>query len=411
MHRTVCFARTRRPSAPSVLSRFLQSSSRNRWCQKGLSNASSFINKQSGPTFRSLPSSGSPLFGRAFSASASRETEVEAKSLDSFETTPLGSLGKDLLDGLDVYSVPSEEDGHPLAVYGINSENPIQISDDPDVRPILLLHGRTWSSVPVYHLLGGPKRAADGVESRSLLEALLDSGLTPYCMDFRSFGGTHPDASGFVEPYRCVHDAESVLNWIAATHGIDKTPGAEKPALMGWSQGALVAQLAAQVAHPALCKLILYGSIYDPMVRYPREPLYTLNKPNRTIIENTFEMAVEDFTIEGTISSCVAKEFAEAALTSDPIKAVWRSLYQFNNIDPARVRCPTLLVGGDQDPYAPLHVQQELFSNLGRGFDRTWSILAESDHAAHLLEGRHRLINLVSSFVKNGKRAELEDRY
>ena len=107
----------------------------------------------------------------------------------------------------------------------------------------------------------------------------------------------------------------------------------------------------------------------------------------------------------------VAKEFADAALTSDPIKAVWRSLYQFNNIDPARVRCPTLLVAGDQDPYAPLHVQQELFSNLGRGFDRTWSILAESDHAAHLLEGRHRLISLVSSFVRNGKRAELVDRY
>lgn len=232
-------------------------------------------------------------------------------------------------------------------------------------------------------------------------------------MDFRGFGGTHHDETGFVEPSRCVHDAETVLHWISERHGLNVATEAEKqkPALLGWSQGALVAQLAAQVANPSLSKLILYGSIYDPMVRYPREPLYTLNKPNRTVIENTFEGAVEDFTIEGTISSCVAKEFADAALTSDPIKAVWRSLYQFNNIDPARVRCPTLSIAGDQDPYAPLHVQQELFTNLGRGFDRTWSILSEADHAAHLLEGRHRLICSVASFVKNGKHAKLEDRY
>jgi len=329
----------------------------------------------------------------------------------TFNTTPLGIQGSGLLDGLDVYSVPSEEDGHPLAVYGISSENPLQSADHPELRPILLLHGRTWSSVPVYHLLGGKKRSQQGEESRSTLESFLHAGLQPYTMDFRGFGGTHPDESGFVEPYRCVHDAESVLHWISKRHGIDDAPGAEKPAILGWSQGALVAQLAAQVADPSLSKLVLYGSIYDPMVRYPREPLYTLNKPNRTLIENTFEGAVEDFTIEGTISSSVAKEFADAALTSDPIKAVWRSLYQFNNIDPARVRCPTLLVAGDQDPYAPLHIQQELFTNLGRGFDRTWSILAESDHAAHLLEGRHRLISSVTSFVLNGKHAEIQHRY
>lgn len=341
----------------------------------------------------------------------SDNTNHTATTNKTFETTPLGRQGQDLLDGLDVYSVTAEDDGHPLAVYGIDSAHPAQVSAHPDLRPILLLHGRTWSSVPVYHLYGGPAHKERGEESRSLLEALLESGLQPYCMDFRGFGGTHPDDSGFVEPYQCVHDTETVLHWIAQRHGIDQSTGSDMPALLGWSQGALVAQLAAQVAHPSLSKLILYGSIYDPMVRYPREPLYTLNKPNRTIIENTFEGAVEDFTIEGTIAERVAREFADAALTSDPIKAVWRSLYQFNNIDPARVRCPTLLVAGDQDPYAPLHVQQELFANLGRGFDRTWSILAESDHAAHLLEGRSRLISLVASFVKNGKRAEVEDRY
>jgi len=61
-------------------------------------------------------------------------------------------------------------------------------------------------------------------------------------------------------------------------------------------------------------------------------------------------------------------------------------------------------VAGDQDPYAPLRVQQELFSNLGRGSDRTWSIIADADHAVHLLGGRRRFRNIVASFIANGKK-------
>ena len=61
-------------------------------------------------------------------------------------------------------------------------------------------------------------------------------------------------------------------------------------------------------------------------------------------------------------------------------------------------------MAGDQDPYAPLRVQQELFSNLGRGADRTWSIIADADHAVHLLDGRNRFVNIVTSFVQNGKK-------
>ena len=347
-----------------------------------------------------------------------------------FEDTPLGRNGTHLLDGLDIYSIPAWGDDHPLAVYGIQSTTE-NYHDDNDYYqhrpPILLLHGRTWSSVPVYHLMGGPKLAAQGEESRSLMEALLAQGLQPYCMDFRGFGGTPRDASRHVVPLRCVHDAETVLAWIAQRHGMQPeksttttntttTTTACKgtttaPALLGWSQGALVAQLLAQKNCSAISKLVLYGSIYDPTVRYAREPLYQMNRPDRIDIVNEFDDAIEDFTVEGTIPPEPARFFAQAALTSDPIKAAWKHLYEFNNCDPARVHVPTLVVAGDQDPYAPLHVQQELFANLGRGSDRTWSILADSDHAVHMLEGRARLINTIVSFVLNSKRSEYRSQH
>lgn len=333
--------------------------------------------------------------------------------------TELGSTveGKALLDGLDIYSIKASGDDHPLTVYGINSENPIQSSHDKNmVRPILLLHGRTWSSVPVYHLLGGPKQKENGRESRSLMETLLENGLQPYAMDFRGFGGTPNDATNGVEPFRCVADAETVLEWIAERHGMsgcgtspngDSEKPGEFPTLLGWSQGALVAQLVAQNPTPPISKLILYGSIYDPLVRYPRDPLFSTEPEEAVPVpKNTVDMAMEDFTIEGTINMETALEFGQASIISDPSKAQWKHLYQFNNLDPARVHVPTLVVAGDQDPYAPLRVQQDLFTNLGRGSDRTWSILADSDHAVHLLDGRARFANLVSSFAHNGKRSD-----
>lgn len=310
-----------------------------------------------------------------------------------FADTPLGKNGGHLLKGLDQYTVLSKDDDHPIAVYGIQSH-----TINPKLKPILLLHGRTWSSVPVYHLMGNTN------ESRSLMEALLERGLHPYCMDFRGFGGTHHDETRSVQPNRCVSDCETVLQWMMDRHG-------EAPALLGWSQGALVAQLASQKIHSLLLsKVILYGSIYDPHVRYPREPLYTSNNSTThqdlSAVANDFDAAIADFTLEGTIPPEPAIAFAEAALISDPIKAQWKNLYQFNNCDPARIHTPCLVIAGDQDPYASLHMQQELFLNLGRNSDRTWSILSGSDHAVHLLDGRDRLINTITSFVMNGKRSE-----
>jgi pimeloyl-ACP methyl ester carboxylesterase len=352
----------------------------------------------------------------------------------SFETTHLGKHGTALLDGLDIYSVPAEDDGHPLAVYGIQSQEPVQYQerddddddDDPDADsnkssslwPILLLHGRTWSSVPVYHLLGGPKlKAQEGeeFESRSMMESLLAKGLQPYAMDFRGFGGTHADRSGCISPTRCVNDTASVLKWILNRHGMTGSKStAEQTTLLGWSQGALVAQLLAQKAssHHLFGKLVLYGSIYDPQFRYPREPLYQQKLENsqggkeRAPIQNIFNDAIEDFTVEGTIPPKPARMFAEAALICDPIKAVWTQQYQFNNCDPGRIHVPTLVVAGDQDPYAPVRVQKDLFVGLGRS-DRSWSILADCDHAIHMLEGRKRLNKIIVSFVQSCKKTEM----
>jgi len=395
---------------------------------------STFVHVESPPFTTRIHST---TLSKSFYTSPER-TKITANDKDiSIADTPLGSASAShLLNGLDIYEVRAEDD-HPLSVYGINSkffdeaEAEASTVDESTIkrRPILLLHGRTWSAVPVYHLLGGENGHEDGEKSRSLMEAMYSAGLQPYCMDFRGFGGTPMDGTKSVIPYQCVKDVESVMEFIASRHmdnclidddGASSSSGTNNlPALLGWSQGALVAQLYAQKKPEMISKLVLYGSIYDPMINYPRSPLYrhrqvydtpengdpnTDHAPNMR--DNTFNSAIEDFTVEGSIPPEPAILFAEAALLADPYKAEWKFLSQFNCLDPARVHVPTLIVAGDQDPYAPLRVQAELFTNLARGVDRTWSIIADADHAAHLLDGRERFTNIVKSFVENSKQGE-----
>lgn len=183
-------------------------------------------------------------------------------SSNAIQETPLFKDAPQLLNGLDTYAVEAE-DGHPLSVYGIQSK---VVDYNCEKKPILLLHGRTWSSVPVYHLRGG-KNADEKHHSRSLMESMIENGLQPYAMDFRGFGGSPSDSTDQVVPNRCVADVECVLKWIIEKHKLD---GNHLPALLGWSQGALVAQLFVQTRAQLVSKLILYGSIYDPLVRYPR---------------------------------------------------------------------------------------------------------------------------------------------
>jgi pimeloyl-ACP methyl ester carboxylesterase len=385
-------------------------------------------------------------------SSSSSILSKPAGSNISIADTPLGSSpGSDLLNGLDIYEVCAN-DGHPISVYGLHSkklENDQDATKEQTRRPILLLHGRTWSAVPVYHLLGGGHQTnndddgicATNTKSRSLMESIYDKGLQPYTMDFRGFGGTPMDETCSVIPNRCVQDVEAVLDFITLRHqklcsvedmddfvadndgdtgevemtheNVNSNVPRHLPALLGWSQGALVAQLAAQQLPKNISKLVLYGSIYDPLINYQREPLYNNGTFSMSNMDdgndrkrNTFNEAIEDFTIEGSIPPEPAKRFAEAALMADPLKAEWRYLCQFNNLDPARIHVPTLVIAGDQDPYAPLRVQADLFTNLGRGVDRTWSIIADADHAVHLLNGRDRFLNIVTSFVENGKQGE-----
>ena len=231
------------------------------------------------------------------------------------------------------------DDGHPLRLYSRssttdrsesvmnNDNNSSSSSSSQKKRSILLLHGRTWSSQPVFDL-----RTSDTDEKQqSTLQSLTELGFQAYAMDFRGFGETPRDEGGYTTPNRCVEDVKCAIDWIASRHdenydSDDDSDNNEaiaitaaessiamstKPALLGWSQGALVAQMYAQKHGPStISDLVLFGTIYDPRVIYPRKPLFDESgrlisggkdavKPPAPEVLNTVTSSLEDFTLPG----------------------------------------------------------------------------------------------------------------
>lgn len=220
------------------------------------------------------------------------------------------------------------DDGHPLRLYSRSPTTDRSSSvnnSSQNKRSILLLHGRTWSSQPVFDL-----RTSDSDEKQqSTLQSLAELGFNAYALDLRGFGETPRDDGGYTTPNRCVEDVKCAIDWIARRHdeNYDKygdndnneaLTAAEssiamstKPALLGWSQGALVAQMYAQKHGPAtLSDLVLFGTIYDPRVIYPRKPLFDENgqmisggkdavKPPAPEVLNNVAASLEDFTLPG----------------------------------------------------------------------------------------------------------------
>jgi len=158
----------------------------------------------------------------------------------------------------------------------------------------------------------------------------------------------------------------------------------------------MVAQLTAQRADSLISALVLFGYPVGQDRQFP-EDSGEVGAPPRT--PTTAEAAASDFRVPGAISRRAVEEYVRQALEADPVRADWRNLWEWNELDPARVTVPTLLLQGEADPYAPTEDQAAFFSRLGTA-DRAWITLAGGDHAAHLETPRAAFIHALVAFLR-----------
>ena len=267
-------------------------------------------------------------------------------------------------------------DGHKLAVW--------QRKGAPaGAAKVLLIHGRTWSSLPNFDL------KVPG-EERSFMDAIGAAGLDVFAVDLRGYGATPRDPSGFLTPDRAVADVAGVVAWMQ-----QQDARKSGPFLLGLSRGAMIAAMVAQKHPEKLAGIVLLGFGFDPDVQAaPSEPGV---RPGR--LRNTSDAAASDFITKDAYTGATLSAFVRAALQHDPVLVDWRDEQQFNAFAPAKVQVPVLLVHGDRDPQAPMAIGTKLFTRFGTP-DKWWVILPGADHAAHLEKSAPELVRAVVSFTR-----------
>jgi len=265
-------------------------------------------------------------------------------------------------------------DGHPLRIWEKSPEAPRS--------RVLLIHGRTWSTLPDFDL------QVPG-EERSLMDGLVAQGSAAYGVDLRGYGETARDDSGWLTPQRAAADVAGVLEWLAGQDG-----AAARPYLFGWSYGAMVGQLVAQQRPDLISGLVLFGYPVRPGIA--GIPDGTDGPPPRQA--TTARSARADFIAPGAHSRRAIEAFVEAALAADPVRADWRRLEQWEALDGASVRVPTLLLEGHQDPLALDDVHARLFARL-KTADKAWVVIPGGDHAAFLGRPRGYFLRQLDAFM------------
>jgi alpha-beta hydrolase superfamily lysophospholipase len=266
------------------------------------------------------------------------------------------------------------DDGHTLTLWS-------KLPPAPK-GAILLLHGRTWSALPNFDLqvAGTP---------RSVMDALVYRGYAAYALDQRGYGASPRDASGWLTPNRAAADALAAAALIRQRH-----PQLAAPAVVGYSMGAMTAMLAAQQQPAAFSALVLYGFPADPDQPPAQDP--GADEPLREA--TTLQAAGEDFVVAGAAPPEVAAAYARQAVAADPVRVDWKHHHEFR-FQPDQLTTPTLLLQGVADGYVKPDAVARLFTRLATP-DRSWVVLPDSDHAAHVENAMPAWVAAVVDFLE-----------
>jgi pimeloyl-ACP methyl ester carboxylesterase len=269
-------------------------------------------------------------------------------------------------------------EGHELALWAKSAPAPH--------ATLLLIHGRTWSSLPNFDLT-----AADG--DRSVLDAFVRRGYAAYALDLRGYGASPRDATGWLTPARAVADVRAALDHIATRH----PRLAARPALIGYSRGAQVAVMVAQREPRAISALVLFG--FPPTVR--QTTTHDVAAPLRA--PTTAAAAAEDFITPGAASRSLIDAYVAAALAADPVRVDWRHESEFA-FAPAQIATPTLMIYGINDSFRGA-ASAAFFEALGTP-DRAYVVLPDSDHAAHVENSARAWVHAIDGFLQSPRAKE-----
>ncbi|MDR2656845.1 MAG: alpha/beta hydrolase [Oscillospiraceae bacterium] len=269
----------------------------------------------------------------------------------------------DVYAGITKEVIPLERNGISLYLAKYSG------SDEGTKKPILLVHGLTFSS----------HEFDVNVGDYSFARYLASNGYVVYAIDIAGYGNSGDVEDGYTPDSDYAADDIS-----AAVDKINEENGTDKIDVLGWSWGTVTSSRFAAKYPDKISKLVLYAPI-----------LYGFGYPSGTVTDpfkiTSYEGAAEDFQmIEGAridysiTEEIVALYYIANCWLNDPISPNGgrRDLLETPAdallIPVEDIQCPTLLIFGDRDPYVNVDVAKAEGAKFPEG-----SITSVVEGAAH----------------------------
>ena len=106
--------------------------------------------------------------------------------------------------------------------------------------------------------------------------------------------------------------------------------------------------------------------------------------------------------MENSTEQKVIDAYVSSTLNLDPILVDWNKLSEWTQLEPQKITVPTLLINGVHDPVAPIESLALFFGEIDNP-DRSWVIIPDSGHAAHLEHSSAQMITSVINFIRRSK--------
>jgi len=221
------------------------------------------------------------------------------------------------------------------------------------------------------------------------MASLAARGFAVYAVDLRGYGASPRDRTGFLTPTRAAADVVAVLKWVTVRH-----PGLPPPALLGWSLGGAVVQLAAQQPDAVISSLVLFGYSVAPDLKFASRPV-----PEQPAMQKTDRADAEsDFISPLVTPRAVIDAFVKQALAADPVRMDWIREDEFNALRPEKLTMPVLVLHGSRDPGMDDTATGKFVARLASAH-RQWTILPGGDHAAQLEDTHDAFVDAVAGFI------------
>ena len=277
--------------------------------------------------------------------------------------------------------------GQDIRLYMWNKR--LTQSATPPKATVLLVHGSSVSSTPVYDL------SVPGRDDASLMDWLARLGYDVWCFDCEGYGRSDKSRPVTADVAMGADDLEVV------SEAILNLTGAKKLMLYGSSSGALRAALFAQRQPNRVARLLLDAMVWtgegSPTLAERRKRLPAYLAHHRRPIDRAMIRSIFTRDHPGTSDLSVVDAFADAVLALDDSMPTGTYIDMSSRLpvcDPAQIKVPTVILRGEYDGIASMEDLLGFFQRLSHP-DKQFVVMQGIAHSSTRSKNYRTVYHLI----------------